>query len=789
MTHAVTDLSLLEGCSVGSYRLGPLIGIGGTSAVYAAERTVGRLGQRVAIKLLDLGDSEEEIAAFEHECEALTRAAHPNIPRLLEFGITHYGGYYLVLELVDGISIDTYCNSKDLDINERLQLFLTVLHAVVHAHRRGAIHGDIKCSNILVDAQGNPKLVDFGMARLDVKRQFPTRHTWLTPGYAAPESYAGEIYPESDIYSLGAVLKLLLTGQLPDYCPQGPDREFAPAAVNATAEGYRDQALTLRKNRLVTRLPRDLSCIIQAATHPSRTQRYTSPEAFAEDLQAYLDCRPVRARGGRGAYRILRFAQRTRRGLFILAVCAMIAAGLSVDRWRAVRRQTSTERGLAAAIAAISSNVENAAIRTADREQLLQDMRGAALRLLDAGRLSPGTAVQVARLLAQAGDTAGNPTAANVGQIERARSLYTAGMTILERQRADERTARAEAVYASLERRLGDLAAAEMDHNAALGFYHSAEARFKRLLSRECTEDTLIELIRIYQQVGFVNEAIGRSEEALSKYEAALACGLQLRTIGSASADRSIANAQEHIAKVFEDLGDHKMAEERARLAVRGFRQVLAADPLDARKSFDLASALLFQGDIYARRGRTAAEGPLKEAVNLFQVLVMSDPDNVEYRRSLAQAHLSSGNYFVDRRRMREGRSAFSAAIQVQRALAKRTPAVGYDVQLFAWIALTAPFGGVTDMREVHRLVLEENQRQKTPSSSVLDLLARSYASLGDYQRAIEVEEHAIESLPSGSDATEYRNMLAELRKKCERAIRRTQRQSNSDTIRVARHG
>lgn len=784
MMTVVTDLSLLEGCSVGSYRLGSLIGVGGTSAVYAAKRTLGRLDQQVAIKLIDLGDSDEEIAAFERECEALTRAAHPNIPQLLEFGITHYGGYYLVLELVDGIPIDRYCDARGLSTNERLQLFLVVLRAVTHAHSRGAVHGDIKCSNILVDRQGNPKLIDFGMARLEDKRPSHTCHIWLTPGYAAPERYRGEVHPESDIYSLGTVLNVLLTGQLPP-CSQGSGAKSDSASADNTADGDCSR-VTARQNRVLSRLPRDLSCIIRAATQISRAHRYPTPQAFLEDIQAYLDSRPVRARGGRCPYRILRFAQRTRRGLSILLICAAIAAALGADRWRAAQRQTSAERSLATAVAAISSNVENAAIRTKDREQLLKKAREAALRLLDAGKLSPNTALQVARLLAQAGDTAGNPTTANVGEIERARSLYTAGMTILDKEPVHERTARFEGLYASLERRLGDLAAVEMDHNTALRYYESAETRLKEVLRKERSEETLVELIRIYQQVAFVNEAVGRSEEALSNFEAALGLGRELSRMDPAAAGRSIANAQEHIAKVLEDVGDHKMAEERARLAVQEFRQALAADPFDARMSFDLASALLFQGDIYARRGRSAAERPLDEAVNLLRVLLVADPDNVEYRRSLAQAYLSLGNYFVDRRRMREGRAAFSTAIQVQRVLAERTPPIGYDVELFAWIALTAPFGGLTDVRAVHKLVLAETERQKTPSSSLLDLLARSYASLGDYQRAIRVEERAIESLPSGSDDREYRDMLAVLRKKHEQAARLRSRESSTDTARLA---
>src|SRR5215208_2949638 len=213
----------LEGRQIGSYRIVRQIGRGGMSRVFLAERADGEFEQQVAIKLLRPGlDSELDRNRFRAERQILAALNHPNIARLLDGGITSDGVPYLVMERVEGQPIDAYCASRALSARRRVELFLSVVEATDHAHRRLVVHRDLKPSNIFVTSDGVVKLLDFGLAKLldpepmsdDLATQ--TSHRWMTPEYASPEQIRGEpITTATDVYQLGAVLYELLCGALP----------------------------------------------------------------------------------------------------------------------------------------------------------------------------------------------------------------------------------------------------------------------------------------------------------------------------------------------------------------------------------------------------------------------------------------------------------------------------------------------------------------------------------------------------------------------------------------------
>ena len=302
----------------GAYRLTRLLGSGGMGAVYLAERRDGEIEQKVAIKLLRAdADRPSWRERFLRERQLLAYLSHASIAHLLDAGHTRDGQPYLVMEYVDGVPIDDYATA--LDLRATLKLFLLVCEGVAHAHQRLIIHRDLKPSNILVDSKGQPKLLDFGIAKLlDVTtREARTVERLHTPDYASPEQLSGDVQTTAtDIYSLGAVLYKLVTGRSP--------RELSlPTATMGPVSGEQ----FLAPSRLNPAMPRDIDHILRKALRDEPQKRYGTVDAFADDVRAFLESRPVEARSSGGWYRARRFVARNR---MAVAATAMTAAGLLV---------------------------------------------------------------------------------------------------------------------------------------------------------------------------------------------------------------------------------------------------------------------------------------------------------------------------------------------------------------------------------------------------------------------------------------------------------------------------
>ncbi|MCB1035912.1 MAG: serine/threonine protein kinase, partial [Acidobacteria bacterium] len=218
---APTPATLKAGERIGPYEIVQEIGRGGTGAVYLARPPAGGPLAKVAIKVLKRGmDTDEVLRAFEQERRILANLDHPSIVRFFESGVTEDHRPYLVMELIDGEPIDQYCDRRSLSVQDRLEIFLKVCSAVQLAHQNLVIHRDLKPSNILVTADGEPKLLDFGIAKLldpDQGAENPATAAWrrlMTPCYASPEQVLGQpMSTTSDVYSLGVILYELLTGR------------------------------------------------------------------------------------------------------------------------------------------------------------------------------------------------------------------------------------------------------------------------------------------------------------------------------------------------------------------------------------------------------------------------------------------------------------------------------------------------------------------------------------------------------------------------------------------------
>ncbi len=323
----------LVGTRIGAFRLLREIGRGGMAAVFLAERDEGDVRQRVAVKLLRRGlYSEIEQRLFLRERQLLASLEHPNIARLIDAGVTAAHVPYLVMEFVDGVPITEFANAAHLDIRARLRLFIDACDAVAAAHQRLIVHRDIKPSNILVSGDGQVKLLDFGIAKLvedDVPVVTATRGAF-TPEYAAPEQRdGGLITTATDVYGLGLLLHELLSGHRP-----GVGSVRKPSSL--VADDARDAAAQSLVRRARKQLRGDLDNIVLKALAEEPARRYASASALSDDIERYLDGRPVKAHPPSGWYSAVKFVRRHRRSVVVAAVAVLaIIVSMSLVVWQA----------------------------------------------------------------------------------------------------------------------------------------------------------------------------------------------------------------------------------------------------------------------------------------------------------------------------------------------------------------------------------------------------------------------------------------------------------------------
>ncbi|WDS35346.1 serine/threonine-protein kinase [Pseudoxanthomonas sp.] len=353
---------LHQGACVGPYRLEQLLGEGGMGMVWAARRADGSYQRRVALKLLHPGVADHRLRQrFARERDILGRLEHPNIARLLDAGVGEQGQPYLALEYVEGVSITDYCQQHALGVEARLTLFRQVCLAVSHAHANLIVHRDLKPSNILVTANGDTRLLDFGIAKLLDSPDGSSARTEVrafTLHYAAPEQVRGEpVTTRTDVYALGVVLCELLAGAKP-YRLHGDNPlawEQAIIAVEpmrpsqALLAAVQENTLQLDYRRQARRLRGDLDRIVLKALAKKPEQRYPSTEALSADLRRHLEGMPVQAQRQSIGYRLGKYVLRQRWWLLAGGMAGLVllgAAGISLRQAREAVREAQRAQAM-----------------------------------------------------------------------------------------------------------------------------------------------------------------------------------------------------------------------------------------------------------------------------------------------------------------------------------------------------------------------------------------------------------------------------------------------------------
>ena len=475
-----------------NYVLLQKLGAGGMGEVWEAEQ-LAPVKRRVAIKLIQRGmNTREVVARFEAERQALALMTHPNIARVFDAGSTSAGRPFFVMELVQGVPIDTYCDREHLDTAARLRIFVAVCRGVQHAHQKGVIHRDLKPSNVLVsdhDGRPVPKIIDFGVARatalrLTERTLFTQLGQWIgTPEYMSPEQAEMgrlDIDTRTDVYSLGVLLYELLVGALPfgaeDLRRAGFDemrrmiREDQPTRPSAKVSALGTASSTVARNRhtdptsLARELRGDLDWIALKCLEKERVRRYDSPSALAADIERFLHDEPVSATPPGPLYRPMKFFRRHRLGsiatlMVVLAVLLGIV-GTGVGMMRA-RREAETARLVADEMVSLFGAMDPSGLSGPSTTKGLID-RGAERM---ESRLADQPLVQ-ARLGAAIGSVY-----SNLGYLEEARAMLDRA---LERYRIHDHTdhpdfAQALSFLGWLEYRAGDYEAARAAAEEALG--------------------------------------------------------------------------------------------------------------------------------------------------------------------------------------------------------------------------------------------------------------------------------------------------------------------------------
>jgi tetratricopeptide (TPR) repeat protein/tRNA A-37 threonylcarbamoyl transferase component Bud32 len=609
---------------IDDYEIVSRIGVGGMGEVYLAQDT--KLKRRVALKLVRAGmDSAEIVTRFRHEKQILASLNHPNIAQLYGADIAAGDVPYFAMEYVAGTRIDEYCNAQALSTAARLQLFRKACAAVHYAHQRLVIHRDLKPSNILITADGEPKLLDFGIAKLvegrDGFTQMQTLPGAMTPDYASPEQIRGEpMTTSSDVYSLGVLLYELLTGQRPYRLKTRSAAEIAGAITGQEPERPSTVVARTEDSSFVIRhssFPKgDLDNIVLMALRKEPQRRYASVGQFSEDIRRHLEGRPVLAHRDTLSYRAGKFIRRNKLAVAAATIVVLsLVGGIIATVWQARRAEANQARA----------------------EKRFDDVRGLANALLN------DIAPKIERI---------------EGSTEARQSLVTQSLKYLNSlgdESIDDLTLQGElaAAYEKVGMLQGDSRKPSLgDFRGAIASLEKAQRIRRRLLGnnphdvenrRLLAENLRLLALRRMAQSD-VDGGFRDSNEALQIYEELTAKNPETLELQRALCETQVENANSYI-----NLSKFARAIEPLKRTALKLEALCKAHPDDVETQRILARCLSSLGLALSWETRQPeAEAEMTRAVTLSEALVARSPNDTNLKQELWKTYESASSIFEE---------------------------------------------------------------------------------------------------------------------------------------------
>lgn len=673
--------------TIGRYTLLRELGEGGMGVVYLAEQDHPR--RTVALKIMRQGfglAATELRRRFELETQLLARLEHPGIARLYDAGTAPLKDApsgaavpYLVMEYVDGLPLLRHAESRGLGLRERLTLMLGICRAVAAAHRQGVIHRDLKPGNILVDTTGQPKILDFGVARaVSGDAAMTTAHTDIgqlvgTLPYMSPEQVSGDprrIDARTDVYALGVVTYELLAGRLPLLV-----RDMAiPEAARRILDEDPVPLSTIDRS-----LRGDVNTIVAKAMEKDADRRYPSAEAMADDIQRWLEDEPILARPASTLYQLAKFARRNR-GLVagVMLAFLMLVAGLVGTTMGLVKARRSAEEAGAAKVLADEQrdaalvaegratrrfndlrrlakafiyDVHDDIVDLPGSTEVRKDMLARGLEYLDSlateAADDPGLQNELAEAYVKIGQAQGYYARGNLGDRDAALESFTKAARIRQALLAAEPEREQWQIgLLNVRNYIGNIHYSEGRYQQALEEFKAVRARREALVkSLEADPQRRREALRAlsisWQWVGNSHLALKQEDEALEAYRAQLALAQELHVPGDVPSTRDLSVAHEKVGDGLRARGrtSEALAAYRANLELR--RALSAAAPDNGELRSDLAVSL----------GRVArillAAGEVEEAASLFTESrdILAQTAEADPRNILAQTNLAIAEY------------------------------------------------------------------------------------------------------------------------------------------------
>lgn len=731
---------------IGPWLIEAEIGRGGMGTVYRARRDDGVYSQTVAIKLIRPELASPQLRRrFDSERRILASLEHPNIARLLDAGATPDGAPYLVLEYVAGEPLDRFCDAQSLSVEQRLDLFRQVCSAVHMAHQKLVLHRDIKAANVLVDANGLPKLLDFGIARLlatDAAQGDLTQFSVvrpLTPEWSSPEQLRGEpLATTSDVYSLGVLLFVLLTGRRPHQQGGQTPHAFAAAIESARPAPLRPlPGETAPPGVVAPRLRGDIAHIVHKALSPNPRDRYPTVDAFDADIKRLLAGRPVEAHAQSFLYRFGKLVKRQRIASAAVAIGALglvVATTISLrqaaiaeqERQRAERRFADVRRIANVVLFDLNDTLANIPGTLSARKLLVEN----ALRYLDdmardSGR-EPELLTELAAAYERVAEVQGMPSWPSTGRSGDALTSLRQALE-LRRRAAAAGGAPASATLAEAEvlAKIGSVLAARGELREALEAERESESTLARVPTASRDLDWMLLQARVrvaagdavwelgdipgaaqeyavaleasragtaqfpdstvlLRQTGVVEQrlgdaaaALGQWPEAKRHHAASLAVdeSLLARDPESLELQRDLGTDWSRVGALAFILGEPEEALAAHERALAIRMRLAQADPDDARAQEDTAESELHRSQSLMAVGRPhEARASAALAVGGLGELVKRDPDNVRLRSSLANALAQLGRLEASGGHHASALAHVGQARQLREALARDHP-------------------------------------------------------------------------------------------------------------------